>query len=337
MPPPPTAAATAPAEMHPRLANLLDPVDPVRPRVWSSPASTMCGHRHLRTIDTTSASTTDALGSQLAKKNTRGPCHQLKTAKVTRETNRRITIEYDDRHRAAPTAKQHSTLAHDIGHTNDNFNDINDDMLAYVNRLFAEQYKQWKSNLHQYFETFDDPQVALEEGCPKEFEDQEDNWVWLCNHFQEPGYAKKAKANNRNWEKKTLLHHSGSRLFSYRMEARQQGGSKFPEIDIFNNVYVRPGDELAKSLHSQVTALKAKVADLRIELASYKSQMSQIVHALNQSDIRFRDLRPPSTYEPFQPKHAHNSAPLTSKPVPNLETFQPPLNDDPVGYVALFS
>ena len=56
-------------------------------------------------------------------------------------------------------------------------------MLAYVNRLFSERYKQWKSDLHQYFETFDDPQVALEEGCPKEFEDRKDNWEWLCSHF----------------------------------------------------------------------------------------------------------------------------------------------------------
>ena len=46
-------------------------------------------------------------------------------------------------------------------------------MLAYVNMLFAERYKQWKRDMHQYFQTFDDPQVALEEGCPKEFEDQE--------------------------------------------------------------------------------------------------------------------------------------------------------------------
>ena len=62
-------------------------------------------------------------------------------------------------------------------------------MLAYVNRLFYEQYKQWKSDLHQYFETFDDPHVALEEGCPKEFEGREDNWAWLCSHFQELGYV----------------------------------------------------------------------------------------------------------------------------------------------------
>ncbi|XP_050156295.1 uncharacterized protein LOC126630228 [Malus sylvestris] len=107
--------------------------------------------------------------------------------------------------------------------TNYNFDDINDDMLAYVNMLFTERYKQWKSDLHQYLETFDDPQVALEEGSSKEFEDREENWVWLCSHFQEPGYVKKVKANKINRGKKTLLHHSGLKPFSYRMEARQHG------------------------------------------------------------------------------------------------------------------
>ncbi|TQE01920.1 hypothetical protein C1H46_012544 [Malus baccata] len=154
------------------------------------------------------------------KKNTLGPCRQLKTAKVTRVTNERITIGYDNRHWVAPTAEEHSALAPDIGHviwtycsmqrkswkampdevrmkvhtllsTNYNFDDINDDMLAYV---------------------------ALETGCPKEFEDREDNWVWLCSHFQEPSYVIR--------------------------------GSKFPEIDVFCDVYIRSGDELTESLHA---------------------------------------------------------------------------------------
>ncbi|TQE04359.1 hypothetical protein C1H46_009978 [Malus baccata] len=177
-----------------------------------------------------------------ASKNTREPCHELKTAKVTRVTNRRITIGYDDRHRAAPTAKQHSALAHDIGHIvrtycpmqwkswkamsdevrtkmNYNFDDINDDILTYIDMLLAEQYKQWKRDLHQYFETFDDLQ-------------------------------KNAKANKSNREKKTLLHHSGLRPFSYKMEVRRQGGSKFSEIDIFSDVCVRPEHELVESLHA---------------------------------------------------------------------------------------
>ncbi|RXH94232.1 hypothetical protein DVH24_023916 [Malus domestica] len=32
--------------------------------------------------------------------------------------------------------------------TNYNFDNINKDMLAYLNQLFSEQYKQWKSDLH---------------------------------------------------------------------------------------------------------------------------------------------------------------------------------------------
>ncbi|CAL9001504.1 unnamed protein product [Prunus brigantina] len=33
------------------------------------------------------------------------------------------------------------------------------------------------------------------------------------------------------------------------MDARRREGSKFPEIDVFGNVYVRLGNELAESLH----------------------------------------------------------------------------------------
>ncbi|KAB2612109.1 hypothetical protein D8674_039686 [Pyrus ussuriensis x Pyrus communis] len=76
------------------------------------------------------------------------------------------------------------------------------------------------------------------------------NWVWRCSHFQELGY-KKAKANKINREKKTLLHHSSSRPFLYRIEA----GSKFLEIDVFGDIYVLPGDELAKSLHESASQL----------------------------------------------------------------------------------
>ncbi|CAL8115507.1 unnamed protein product [Prunus armeniaca] len=189
-----------------------------------------------------------------AKRNTRGPCRQLKTAKVTRVTNSRISIRYDEHHRAAPTAELHSSLAHDIGHvvrthcpmqwkfwkvmpdeikmevrgqlsTNYHLEDLNEESIVYVNRLFGERYKQWKSDLHHHFEAFDDPQVALQEGCPKELEGREDSWAWLCAHFQAPDYVNIAQVNKGNRKKKTLLHHSGSRPFSYRMDARRWGGS----------------------------------------------------------------------------------------------------------------
>ncbi|BBN67714.1 hypothetical protein Prudu_162S000200 [Prunus dulcis] len=139
------------------------------------PFSARQRHRPASTTDTTS---TDASESQsgidflkLHQEEHRGPCRQLKT-------------------------EVRSQLS-----------DLDNESLAYVNRLFSERYKQWKSDLHHHFEAFDDPQVALQEGCPKELEGREDT-----------------KVNNGNRKKKTLLHHSGSRPFSYRMDARRQGG-----------------------------------------------------------------------------------------------------------------
>ncbi|BBG96714.1 hypothetical protein Prudu_005590 [Prunus dulcis] len=269
------SAATAPALMA---HSAVGPAGSQAPASSaSSVAQPVSARRRHRPASTTDATSTDASGSQPAKKNTRGPCRQLKTAKVTRVTNSRINIGYDERHRAAQTAELHSSLAHDIGHvirsycpmqwkswkvmpdetktevrgqlsTNYNLEDLDEESLAYVNRLFSERYKQWKSDLHHHFEAFDDPQVALQEGCPKELEGREDSWAWLCAHFQAPAFVNNAKVNKGNRKKKTLLHHSGSRPFSYRMDAG--GGSKFPEIDVFGDVYVRPGNELAESLHT---------------------------------------------------------------------------------------
>ncbi|TQD84068.1 hypothetical protein C1H46_030390 [Malus baccata] len=63
-------------------------------------------------------------------------------------------------------------------------------------------------------------------------------------HFQDEKYLKRAKANTINRSKKKILHHSGSRSFSYRMEEQRQRDRSFLEIDMFKEVYVRPGNEL---------------------------------------------------------------------------------------------
>ncbi|KAB2630873.1 hypothetical protein D8674_008392 [Pyrus ussuriensis x Pyrus communis] len=72
--------------------------------------------------------------------------------------------------------------------TNYNFDDINESMDIYVDLLFDERYKQWKSDLHKHYELLDDPEVTLEEGCPLKLEDRPNKWVWLCGHFQDPAY-----------------------------------------------------------------------------------------------------------------------------------------------------
>ncbi|BBH01519.1 hypothetical protein Prudu_011806 [Prunus dulcis] len=351
----PASAATAPALMD-HLA--VGPAGSQAPASSTSsvaqPVSARRRHRPASTTDTTS---TDASGSQPAKKNTRGPCRQLKMAKVTRVTNSHINIGYDERHRAAPTAELHSSLAHDIGHvirsycpmqwkswkvmpdetktavrgqlsTNYNLEDLDEESLAYVNRLFSERYKQWKSNLH--------------------------------HHFQAPAFVNKAKVNKGNRKKKTLLHHwvpgpspigwmhgvrggpiprdrrlwrhddggeepvgsSGVRLpTSSRYSDRVCGSSTGCWVsdldrDIGSDSREETGDILSRDgnarrreprprssaqSNSQVTALTVQVATLQ-------SQMSVILQSLAQSGIPVPHFDAP-TSEPVHPEH-----PQTSKP-----------------------
>ncbi|TQE08103.1 hypothetical protein C1H46_006229 [Malus baccata] len=183
IPLPSISAATALADMDPRPVDATDAVAPQPSQALASlaisvalPISARHGHRHPRMPDTTSASTTDVSGSQPGF----GNCYNfkggyagisLKTAKVTRVTNGCVMIGYDDRQWAAP-AERHGGLAHNTGHIirtycpmqgkswkamsnkvriqlsmNYNFDDINNYMLAYVNRIFAKRYKQWKNDL----------------------------------------------------------------------------------------------------------------------------------------------------------------------------------------------
>ncbi|XP_068331112.1 uncharacterized protein [Pyrus communis] len=101
-----------------------------------------------------------------------------------------------------------------------------------------------------HFKLWDDPEFARLHGCLTELQDRPEDWEWLYKHFTDPKFVKKSIAGQKARESKTLLHHSCSKPFSYRLKARCQEGSKFPEIDMFMDVYVRPSDETAKQLHA---------------------------------------------------------------------------------------
>ena len=56
-------------------------------------------------------------------------------------------------------------------------------MLRHINQTANSIYKDWKYRLHQYFQNVGPvpPPVELRG-------DREDEWEWLCNHFQEEGF-----------------------------------------------------------------------------------------------------------------------------------------------------
>ncbi|KAB2622120.1 hypothetical protein D8674_024302 [Pyrus ussuriensis x Pyrus communis] len=105
--------------------------------------------------------------------------------------------------------------------------DISLEVMTYLEETLANRYKNWKkiARLH----------------VPSELKDRPDDWEWLCKHFTDPKFVKKSIAGQKARESKTLPHHSGSKPFLYRLQTRRQEVSKFPAIDMFKDVYVRPG------------------------------------------------------------------------------------------------
>nr|XP_028956414.1 uncharacterized protein LOC108172285 [Malus domestica] len=97
--------------------------------------------------------------------------------------------------------------------------------------------------------------------------------------------AKKSVAGQIARESKTLLHHSGSKPFSYRLEERRQEGSKFPEIDMFKDVYVRPGNEIAGQFYD--TMVEKSTAVLQ-EAASQLPPETSIEDVMVPEDVGFQ-------------------------------------------------
>ncbi|KAB2599857.1 hypothetical protein D8674_010128 [Pyrus ussuriensis x Pyrus communis] len=190
---PPTSSATATAEMNPRLVNLVGPRVSQAPVSSTSlvalPVSAKHAHRHPRMPDTTSASTTDALGSQLEK--------YPGTLSLVEDSEGHIddqvspsdtTIGIGLHQRRSSIVHWPTTLVTSFGPIalcNESLGrrcrmkrtTISTTLTTICwRKLTGSSLNGTSSGLHQFFETIDDLHVALEEGCSKKFEDQEENW-----------------------------------------------------------------------------------------------------------------------------------------------------------------
>ncbi|XP_050118245.1 uncharacterized protein LOC126595890 [Malus sylvestris] len=245
------------------------------------PLSARRPHRHRREPEpsnhTSSSSRVEDGASQPAKKNTRGPNRMLKELQLVRMSASLIKIAYDEQHRGVVTSQQHNSVVNCCGFIIRNFclmrweswakipeetrtlvrdnlevvfemEDISPEVSAYLEETLASRYKDWKSVLHKHFQLWESSEIVRLQGCPLEYKERREDWQWLCTHFTDPKFVKKSVAGKKARDSKTLLHHSGSKSFSYRVEARREEGSKFPQIDLFKHVYVHPNNENSDQL-----------------------------------------------------------------------------------------
>ncbi|KAB2609627.1 hypothetical protein D8674_036534 [Pyrus ussuriensis x Pyrus communis] len=195
----------------------------------------------------------------------------LKEAQSVRLIGSRIKIEYELRHRGTVTSQQHNSIASSCGVVikqncpmqweswakipeGTKKLDISPEAMAYIEETLATRYKHWRTiftcilsyGMIQSLLAY----MVAQSSCrtDRRIGSGSANILRTQNLWYKKYIAGKIARDSR-----TLLHHSGSKPFSYRLEARRQG-SKFPEIDMFEDIYVRPGDETTNQLHVKATS-----------------------------------------------------------------------------------
>ncbi|CAN6585345.1 unnamed protein product [Malus baccata var. baccata] len=140
----------------------------------------------------------------------------LKAAHMVRLSASLIKIAYDSRHRGAATSQQHSIVVTSCG--------------CIIKNCCPMQWESWA-------EIPEETKILVRDKLLVNFDFKDispEVITYLDETFAKP---KKSIAGKIARESRTLLHHSGSKPFSYRLEARREEGSKFPEIDLFKDVY----------------------------------------------------------------------------------------------------
>nr|XP_011458290.1 PREDICTED: uncharacterized protein LOC101305241 [Fragaria vesca subsp. vesca]XP_011458291.1 PREDICTED: uncharacterized protein LOC101305241 [Fragaria vesca subsp. vesca] len=78
---------------------------------------------------------------------------------------------------------------------------------------------------------------------PSDFIGREDQWEFLCQHFESDAFKRLSLANKWNRGEKTMHHHTGSSPIIYAMEELRIQEEQLPIIKGFEKTYVRAGDE----------------------------------------------------------------------------------------------
>ncbi|KAL6228369.1 hypothetical protein ACLB2K_002319 [Fragaria x ananassa] len=91
--------------------------------------------------------------------------------------------------------------------------DENDEaMFNWILMRAQERYKDWKFQCYKAY---------LKEGSsgmPSDFIGREDQWDFLCQHFESYAFKRLSLANKQNRGEKTMHHHTGSSPIFYTME-----------------------------------------------------------------------------------------------------------------------
>ncbi|KAL6204858.1 hypothetical protein ACLB2K_022125 [Fragaria x ananassa] len=162
-------------------------------------------------------------------KKKRGFCFGKKAEDIVQQTGQKIKLAYCPHVKGPNVRGINSLVAHDIDCTIQSLVGMRASMFYDLDQ--TEKWKVWN---------------AMSEGSsgmPSDFIGREDQWEFLCQHFESDAFKRLSLANKRNCGEKTMHHHKGSSPIIYTVEELRIQGEQLPIIKGFEKTYVRAGDE----------------------------------------------------------------------------------------------
>ncbi|KAL6138197.1 hypothetical protein ACLB2K_063482 [Fragaria x ananassa] len=125
--------------------------------------------------------------------------------------------------------------------------DENDEsMFNWILKRALERYKDWKYQCDKAY------QLEGPSGMPSDFIGREDQWEFLCEHFESDAFNKLSLTNKRSRGEKTMHHHTGSSPIISTIEELRIQGEQLPIIKGFEKTYVKEGDEVTTKYYVSV-------------------------------------------------------------------------------------
>ncbi|KAL6191217.1 hypothetical protein ACLB2K_037608 [Fragaria x ananassa] len=116
-------------------------------------------------------------------------------------------------------------------------------MWAWLEDKVGTIYRNWKGDFSRHYKKYG------RETIPPDLIHMQDEWDWLCYHFESPDFKTQSAANTTNRGKKESEHHMGWLPIIYRVVHKKENGEEFPVITTYTETYDTVNDpKAAKNL-----------------------------------------------------------------------------------------
>ncbi|KAL6228414.1 hypothetical protein ACLB2K_002364 [Fragaria x ananassa] len=109
------------------------------------------------------------------------------------------------------------------------FNDVK--AIKWINKMAASVFREWKHDLSEIHK------LGGRDVIPEELLHRQDEWEWLCTHFESDKSKRRSVANSSNRGKKELEHYSGRKPIIYWVAELRDKGVSLPVVDVYPVTY----------------------------------------------------------------------------------------------------